>query len=295
MHGTDQHTSIYVNGTIRSAAEAIVPALDHGFLYGEGVYETLRTYHGKPFLLEQHLRRLRASAGAIRLAVPRDDAALADAIAATMRHAGGPGEQYIRLLVTRGPGELTYDPMACPEPTVVIIVGPHHDPPPEILAAGIAVVVSSVIRNHPRAINPLIKSNNLLNNALAMQEALRAGAEEAVMLNYRGEIAECAQSNVFLVRRGVVHTPPLESGLLEGVTRNFIFEVGRQAGVAVRETVLGPDDLAAADEAFITSTTRELLPVTRVGPRAVGDGSPGPVTRQLMTAFRRHVEEISRS
>ncbi len=287
------NASVYVNGTITDAASAVVPVFDHGFLYGEGVYETLRTYHRVPFLLDRHLRRLRASASAIRLAVPLDDVELAGAIDATMKHTSSEGEQYIRLLVTRGPGELSYDPSACPAPTIVIIVKRHTENPPGVLTKGITVVMSSVIRNHPNAISPLIKSNNLLNNALAMQEAIRAGAQEAVMLNYRGEISECAQSNVFFVQEGVVHTPPLESGLLEGVTRNFLFDVGERAGVTVRETVLGADDLTRADEIFITSTTREVLPVTRVGNRVVGSGTPGPITRQLAAEFRQFIEELS--
>ena len=289
----ESNASVYVNGTISDAASAVVPVFDHGFLYGEGVYETLRTYHRVPFLLDRHLRRLRASAAGIRLDVPPDDTELARAIEATMQHVSSPGEQYVRLLVTRGPGELSYDPSACPTPTVVIIVKPHAESPPEVLTKGIVVVVSSVIRNHPNAISPLIKSNNLLNNALAMQEAIRAGAEEAVMLNYRGEVSECAQSNLFLIQDGVVFTPPLESGLLEGVTRNFLFEVGQRAGVTVEEAVLDPSALTDADEIFITSTTREILPVTRVGNRAVGSGTPGPLTRQLAAEFRRFIEELS--
>ena len=293
MQQAESNASVYVNGTITDAASATVSVLDHGFLYGEGVYETLRTYHGVPFLLDRHLRRLRASAAAIRLLVPPDDAELGRAIAATMRHASGVGEQYIRLLVTRGLGELSYDPEGCPTPTIVIIVKPHAENPSEVMTRGVKVVVSSVIRNHPKAINPLIKSNNLLNNALAMQEAIRGDAEEAVMLNYRGELAECAQSNLFLVRDGVVRTPPLESGLLEGVTRNFLFEVGRTAGVSVEEAVLGVDDLRNADEIFITSTTREVLPVTRVDDWAVGPGTPGPITKQMTAGFRQFIEELS--
>ena len=175
----------------------------------------------------------------------------------------------------------------------MIIVKPHTENPPEALERGIAMITSSVLRNHPQAINPLIKSNNLLNNALAMQEAIRAGAQEALMRNYLGEISECAQSNFFVVREGEILTPPLQSGLLEGVTRNFVFEVARHVGLTVRESILGDDDVRGADEMFITSTTREILPVTRLDNRPVGSGAPGPVTRVLAEAFRRQVDELA--
>ena len=296
MVGVEQsrsNSTVYVNGTISDGALAVVPVFDHGFLYGEGVYETLRTYHQSPFLLDRHLARLRTSASLLDLAIPQDDAELTAAIAATMRHAALEGEQYVRLLVTRGVGELSYDPATCPRPTVVIIVKPHLENPPETMEKGIPVIVSSVLRNHPQAINPRIKSNNLLNNALAMQEAIRAGAQEALMRNYRGELSECALSNVFLVKDGEVITPPLESGLLGGVTRNFVFEVGTHTGFTVRETVLRDSDLQEADEVFITSTTREILPVTRVDDRAVGTGAPGPVTLTLAAAFRHQAELLS--
>ena len=293
MAQSRSNSTVYVNGTISDGAVAVVPVFDRGFLYGEGVYETLRTYRQSPFLLDRHLARLRTSASLLNLAIPQSDAELTAAIATTMRHAAVEGEQYIRLLVTRGVGDLSYDPEGCPTPTVVIIVKSHRENPPEHMEDGVRVIVSSVLRNHPQAINPRIKSNNLLNNALAMQEAIRAGAQEALMRNYRGELSECAQSNVFLVKESKVLTPPLESGLLEGVTRNFVFEVGAHTGFTVRETVLGDSDLQEADEMFITSTTREILPVTRVDDHAVGSGEPGPVTLTLAAAFRRQAELLS--
>lgn len=286
--------AVNVNGRIGDAETAVVPVLDHGFLYGEGVYETLRTYNRRPFLLERHLDRLRDSAAAIGMTVPLTDRQLAARIAETAAAAKFDGERYIRLLVTRGVGELSYDPRACGEPTIVIIVKPHADTPPEVQARGIGIVVSSVMRNHPAAVDPRIKSNNLLNNALAMQEALRKGAVEALMRNHRGEISECSQSNFFLVRGGEVLTPPLEAGLLEGVTREFTFEVARDIGVPARHAVLADADLASADEMFITSTTREVLPVTSVDGRPVGTGSPGPVTRALAAGFRARVDALSR-
>ena len=284
---------VNVNGTIGDPGAALVSVFDHGFLFGEGVYETLRTYNHRPFLLDQHLRRLRASAEGIRLAVPLDDQEFTERINATMLSATVVGEYYIRLVVTRGVGGLSYDPRSCPDPTIVIIAQPHGETPAEVLSRGIPILVSSVLRNHPGSVNPRIKSNNLLNNVLAMQEALRGGAEEALMRNHRGEISECAQSNFFLVRSGTAFTPSLDAGLLEGVTRNFLFEVGKQIGVPVRAAVLRDDDLATADEMFITSTTREVLPVTAIDKRPVASGKPGPVTIALAEAYRRRANELT--
>ena len=286
-------STVYVNGAISDGGSAVISVFDHGFLYGDGVYETLRTYRGRPFLLDRHLQRLRGSAAMIDLTIPQDDLGLTQAVAETMAYAGLDGEQYLRVLVTRGVGDLTYDPAACPEPTVVIIVKPHVKNLPGVFESGIAVITSSVLRNHPQAINPLIKSNNLLNNALAMQEAIKAGAQEALMRNYKGEISECAQSNFFIVQGGTVLTPPLHSGLLEGVTRNFLFEVAQQIGITVREEILADDDLRRAKEMFLTSTTREILPVTRLDQRPVAAGVPGPVTLALAAGFRSQVDAIT--
>lgn len=282
--------AVNVNGRISDGREATVPALDYGYLFGDGVYETLRTYQRRPFLIDRHLARFRASADQLALPMPLDDAAWVLRIDETMAALAGDGDVTIRLLLTRGIGDFSYDPTACPSPTAVIIVRPLAEVPADQVREGIAIVVASVIRNPPAALNPRIKSNNLLNNILAMQEAIRVDAGEALLLNDRGELAECAQSNIFLVRGGAALTPPLDAGLLEGVTRNFVFEVGDAAGVPVREAVLRRDDLAVADELFITSTTREVLGVTRVDGAAVGDGRVGPVTRILATEFRRLAE-----
>ena len=288
MEGT-----VNVNGVVTRGDEAVVSVFDHGFLYGDGVYETLRTYNRQPFLLDRHLARLRASAARIALGVPPDDTALEDRIRETTNRVNPGGEVTIRMLVTRGIGELSYDPAACPNPTIVIIARPHHDPPAAMLRDGISVVVATVLRNHPRTVDPSIKSNNLLNNVLAMQEAIRHQASEAILLNHRGELAECSQSNLFAVRAGVVLTPPLDAGLLEGVTRNFLFEVGADIGVAVREAVLREADLPRVDELFITSTTREVIPVVRVGEQPIGSGRPGPIAARLLTRFRARADTLT--
>jgi branched-chain amino acid aminotransferase len=287
MHGV-----VSVNGTITAADQAVVPVFDHGFLYGEGVYETLRTYRRVPFLFDAHMARLRRSAGLLALDVPGSDRDMLAAIQATIDaeaadgRSAADGELYIRVLVTRGVGELTYNPSATPAPTVVIITKPLPGFPPRTYTDGIRVALVSVRRNHQRALNPLIKSNNLLNNALAMQEALRAGAEEAVMCNHDGEVVECSQANIFIVTGGALKTPPISAGLLPGITREFVIELAAGLGIPTHETAFRPDDLAAADESFITGTTREITPIRALDDRLIGGGTPGPVTKGLIEAFR---------
>jgi branched-chain amino acid aminotransferase len=289
--------TVNVNGRVFDQEHAVVSVFDHGFLYGEGVYETLRTFNGQPFLFDRHMQRLRNSAGMLQLSVPLADEELKRRCRDTMDAAGlgrGPeNEAYIRILLTRGIGELSYDPGACPVPSVIVIVKRQVDPPAEAYEQGIRLALVSVVRNHPGSVNPLIKSNNLLNNALAMQEAARRGAFEGIMRNFRGELAECTTSNLFLVRDGAALTPPIASGLLPGITRAFLFEVGEEAGIAVREAVLRDDDLMKADEVFITSTTRGVVPATRIDDRVIGNGAPGPVTRALGLAYNRKAQALT--
>jgi branched-chain amino acid aminotransferase len=277
---------VMVNGRISAARDAVIPVFDHGFLYGEGVYETMRTCNSRPFLYDRHMRRLRRSAAMLALDVPWTDEQLGDRIRATMAAADLEGEAYIRVLVTRGVGELTYDIAATPTPSLVVIVKPHVDPPADAYARGVAAAIVSVVRNHPASVNPMIKSNNLLNSALAMQEALRKGAFEGIMRNYRGELAECTTSNLFIVKSGAALTPPLDAGLLPGITREFVLELAGRAGIDAREEVLRDEDLHGADEAFLTGTTRGIVPIVTVDGRAIGAGRPGPVTAQLMRALR---------
>jgi branched-chain amino acid aminotransferase len=285
--------AVYVNGRISAANDAVVPVYDHGFLYGEGVYETLRTYNRVPFLFDRHVRRLRESAEHLRLEVPFEDGQLRQWIDDTVSAAGTLSEAYIRILLTRGVGELSYDLKATPTPSLIIIVKPFEEPPARVFEEGIRISLVSILRNHPGSVNPIIKSNNLLNNALAMQEAHRRGGEEALMCNYRGELSECSQSNFFLVRDGIALTPRSEAGLLEGVTRAFLFEVGQESGIRVEEATLLPRDLDGAEEAFVTGSTRELCPVVRIDDRVIGTGRPGPVTRTLLDAFRRKAHELT--
>jgi branched-chain amino acid aminotransferase len=291
---------VNVNGHIADGASAAISVFDHGFLYGEGVYETLRTYNGEPFLFDRHMQRLRASASMIMLDVPLSDAEFLRRSLDTMTAAGlgrkadgGVAEAYIRILHTRGIGDLSYDPAATPTPSVVIIVKPLPVPSEAQFRNGVKVCMVDIIRNHPRSVSPLIKSNNLLNNALCMQQALRKGGVEGIFRNYQGELSECSQSNLFIAKNGVVRTPPLEAGLLAGITRAFVFELGRALAIPVEEAHLKDEDLFGADEAFFTSTTKELMPIVQVDDRTIGSGRPGALTQQLLAEFRRRAHEMT--
>ncbi|OFV92993.1 MAG: hypothetical protein A3G76_01930 [Acidobacteria bacterium RIFCSPLOWO2_12_FULL_65_11] len=287
--------TVNVNGRVFDQEHAVISVFDHGFLYGEGIYETLRTYNGQPFLIDRHMRRLRTSAGMLALPVPLTDDELTARCRETMKAAGldgSPGrEAYVRILLTRGVGELSYDPAGCPTPTIIVIVKALVSVPREVFERGVAVAIVPIVRNHPGTVNPLIKSNNLLNNALAMQEAFRRGAFEGVMRNYRGELAECTQSNLFVVKGGAALTPPLDAGLLAGITRECLFEVGAELRIPIREAVLRDEDLLAADEAFLTSTTREVVPIVRVDDSKIGAGLPGPITCALLEGYRRKAQD----
>jgi branched-chain amino acid aminotransferase len=291
--------TIYVNGRITEQNEAVIPVLDHGFLYGEGVHEVMRTYRRTPFLFGRHVDRLRRSAGMINLDVPFTDGDLlarinqtADAFYRAQGPEGSRPEMCIRVLLTRGVGSIGYELNACPSPTLVIIIKPQADPPAAAYDRGVNAVLVPVVRNHPGSINPLISSNNLLNNALASQKAYRLGGFEAIMRNYRGEISECSQSNLFVVKGGAALTPPIDAGLLAGITRAFVLEIGASAGIQVRECTLTDADLFGADEMFLTSTTREIVPIVEVSDRTIGAGVPGPVTKALLAEFRRRVAQM---
>jgi len=290
----------YVNGRISDERDAHISVFDHGFLFGEGVYEVVRTYNGELFLLTEHLARLRTSASMIALPLPMDEAEIEETIRETMAAwVKGPGaieptaDLYVRLLVTRGLGDGSYNPAGSPKSSFVIIVKKLTPPPPAAYEHGVKVSLVSVVRNHPGSVNPLIKSNNLLNNALAMQEALRKGAFEAVLRNYRGDIAECSQSNLFIVKNGVARTPRLAEGLLAGITRAFIMAVAADASVPVEDAVLLDEDVFAADEMFLTSTTREIVPITRVDDRVIASGRPGPITLKLIAAYRTRAHQMT--
>jgi branched-chain amino acid aminotransferase len=274
-----------INGTVLPVEEARVPVLDNGFAFGDSVYEVLRTYGGRAFEPGRHFRRLRASAARLGIPVPDSDASLLAQVDALLARAVDP-ESYIRIVLTRGLGDCSYNFDRVQGPTVVMIQKPLPAPPAWHYERGIRVAAVDVRRNHPRALDPAIKSSNLLNNILAVREAQSRGAEEPVLLNHEGFLAEGASTNVFVVRRGAVATPPLSAGILAGITREVVLELLPTLGIASGEEPLRLPDLLGSDEVFITSTTREVVPVAAVDDTPIGGGRPGPVTRRVLQAFR---------
>lgn len=276
---------VYINGRLVDKEDAKVSVYDHGLLYGDGVFEGLRSYSGKVFRLDRHLDRLYESARAIWLEIPIKQSDLANAVNDTLR-ANSLEDAYIRLVVTRGAGSLGLDPNRTSDPQVIIITDKIALYPAELYERGLDIITASTIRNHPAALSPRIKSLNYLNNILAKIEGLQAGCIEALMLNTKGEVAECTGDNIFLVRRKELLTPPIDAGILEGVTREAVIEAARKAGMTVREIALTRHDVYVADEVFLTGTAAEVIPVVNIDNRQIGNGEPGPVTRDLMQRFK---------
>ncbi|MGQ9576730.1 MAG: branched-chain-amino-acid transaminase [Thermoguttaceae bacterium] len=277
---------VYINGKLYDKQDAKISVYDHGLLYGDGVFEGIRSYGGKVFRLQQHLDRLWNSAKAIWLEIPMSKEQMAKAIEDTLA-VNGIKDGYIRVLVTRGEGTLGLDPNRCSSPQVIIITDKITLYPDELYQKGLEIITVSTIRNHPAAVNPRIKSLNYLNNILAKIEGLQAGCIEALMLNHKGEVAECTGDNIFIARWGKLLTPPTEAGILEGITRQAVIELAGQAGIEVRETPLTRHDVYIADECFLTGTAAEVVPVVKVDSRRIGDGTPGPITRDLMGRFHK--------
>jgi branched-chain amino acid aminotransferase len=271
---------IYINGKLFDKADAKVSVYDHGLLYGDGVFEGIRVYDGKIFRLREHVDRLYESARAIKLEIPLSREQMAEALVSTVA-ANAKQNGYIRAVVTRGAGYLGLDPRKTTDPQVIIIVDDISLYPPELYESGLEIVTVATIRNHPDALSPRIKSLNYLNNIMAKVEAVQAGCLEALMLNHKGEVAECSGDNIFLVKRGVLKTPPLDAGILEGVTRNAVLELARAANIPAQETALTRHDVYTADECFLTGTAAEVIPVVKCDARPIGTGKPGPITRQL--------------
>ncbi len=281
---------IYISGKFVPQEDAKISVFDHGLLYGDGVFEGLRSYRGKVFRLDEHIRRLYESAKAIWLEIPMSPDEMCDAVNQSVS-VNKIEDGYIRLVVTRGAGTLGLDPNRCSNPQVIIIADAISLYPKELYEKGLDIVTVSVQRNHPAALSPRIKSLNYLNNILAKIEGIQAGCIEALMLNHKGEVAECTGDNVFLVREGVLQTPPLEAGILEGVTRDAVIEVAKEAGIDVREMPLTKHDVYIADECFLTGTAAEVIPVVRVDNRVIGTGKPGPMTRDLEKRFKKLTQE----
>src|SRR4051812_37327188 len=277
---------IYISGKFCPQEDAKISVFDHGLLYGDGVFEGLRSYRGKVFRLAEHIRRLYESAKAIWLEIPMSPDDMSDAVNESVR-VNKIDDGYIRLVVTRGAGTLGLDPNRCSNPQVIIIADAISLYPKELYEKGLEIVTVSVQRMHPAALNPRIKSLNYLNNILAKIEGLQAGCIEALMLNHKGEVAECTGDNIFLVRHGQLWTPPLEAGILEGVTRDAVIEVARAAGIMVHEAPLTKHDVYVAEECFLTGTAAELIPVVKVDSRTIGTGKPGPMFRDLEQRFKK--------
>ncbi len=274
---------IYINGEYFAEADAKISVFDHGLLYGDGVFEGLRTYSGKVFRLEDHVKRLYESAKAIWLEIPMTQDEFAEAInQAVAKNELSDG--YVRAIVTRGAGSLGLDPRRC-TPQVIIIADSIKLYPQEYYDNGLEIITVSVIRNHPAALSPRIKSLNYLNNILAKIEGIQCGCIEALMLNHNGEVAECTGDNVFVVKNSNVLTPPLDAGILAGITRQAVIDLCIELTIPVAETVLTKHDVYVSDECFLTGSAAEVIPVVKVDSRTIGSGKPGPITKRLTDAF----------
>ena len=277
---------IHINGKLYDKENAKISVYNHGLLYGDGVFEGIRSYGGKVFHLDEHLDRLWNSAKAIILEIPVSKAEMAKAIYDTLE-INKIKDGYIRVVVTRGVGSLGLDPNRCSDPQVIIITDHISLYPAELYEQGLEIVTVSTQRNNPAALSPRIKSLNYLNNILAKIEGAQAGCIEALMLNCKGEVAECTGDNIFIVRQGRLSTPPLEAGILEGITRDVVIALARQTGIEVLETPLTKHDVYISEECFLTGTAAEVVPVVKVDSRPIGSGAPGPITRDLMTRFHK--------
>lgn len=280
--------AIYINGEYFSREDAKISVYDHGLLYGDGVFEGMRIYSGKVFALEDHMTRLYESARAIMLDIPIAIDALTTAVNETVAK-NGLTEGYIRLVVTRGGNQLGLNPFACEDPQVIIIADTISLYPEKFYTEGLELITASTIRNHPAALSPRVKSLNYLNNIMAKIEAIRAGCIEAVMLNTKGEVAECTGDNIFIVRGDRLITPPIDAGILEGITRNTVIDLARENGIEVAEEAMTRHDIFVADECFLTGSAAEVIPAVKLDGRVIGDGKPGPTTQKLNAAFREFV------
>ena len=283
---------VWLNGKLVEESKAALTVLDHGTLYGDGVFEGIRIYGGKVFECEAHVDRLFDSARAIRLAIPYTKQELTDAMVETLR-ANDRQDGYIRLVVTRGKGTLGLSPFKCPAPNTFIIADTIELYPEEMYRDGMDVIIARTLRTSARMVPPSAKTLNYLNNILAKIEAIDAGVAEAIMLNDDGNVAECTGDNLFIVEDGTLVTPPLDAGILPGITRGVVLELADREGVPKAEETIPPDRLYKADECFLTGTAAEIIGVTKVDDRQIGTGAVGPVTQQFLAAFRKLIEDRS--
>ncbi|WP_126427926.1 branched-chain-amino-acid transaminase [Brevibacillus marinus] len=281
---------IYLNGEFVEKENAKVSVYDHGFLYGDGVFEGIRAYNGTVFRLKEHIERLYESALSILLEIPLTMDEMIEAVVETLRR-NQLRDAYIRLVVSRGTGDLGLDPRNCKAPNIVIIAEQLQLYPQELYENGMRIITVPTRRNRPDSLDPRIKSLNYLNNILAKIEARLAGVSEALLLNSEGYVTEGTGDNVFLVKRGVIYTPPCYLGALGGITRQTIIDIAQRLGYVVKEEAFTRHDVYIADEVFLTGTAAEVISVVEVDGRKIKDGKPGPVTNHLLQEFRRYVQE----
>jgi len=281
---------IYIDGKFYSEADAKISVFDHGLLYGDGIFEGIRFYDGRVFRLEEHLERLWDSAHSICLEVPLSMHEMTEALLETIRQ-NDLRDGYIRLLVTRGIGNLGLNPAQCKRPSVIIIVATIALYPAEAYQKGLTVVTCATRRTNPGALNPAVKSLNYLNNVMARIEANLAGADEALMLNDAGNVAECTADNVFVIKRGHIFTPPITAGALRGITRSVVFEIAAELGLKITETDITRHDVFIADECFLTGTAAEIIPVIKADGRLIATGQPGPISTRMIARFREMTRE----
>lgn len=277
---------IFLDGKLVTKEDAVVSVYDHGFLYGDGVFEGIRSYNGNIFRLNEHLTRLYESAKSVMIDIPYTKEEMTQVLIETLRK-NNLKDAYIRLVVSRGVGDLGLDPANCRKPSVIVIAEPLRIFPKEMYESGIEIVTASTRRNRSDVLSPMVKSLNYLNNILVKIEANLAGAHEALMLNDQGYVAEGSADNIFLVKDQKLYTPPGHIGALVGVTRNVIIEVAREKGYEVLESVFTLHDVYTADEVFLTGTAAEVIAAVKIDGRVVGDGKPGPVTNDLLESFRK--------
>ena len=277
---------IYLNGKLVDASEAQISVYDHGLLYGDGVFEGIRSYNGLVFKLKEHIDRLYESAHTLMLKIPLSKEEMVRAVVATLK-ANRLTNAYIRLVVTRGVGDLGLDPRKCNQPTIFIITDKIVLYPQRIYKEGMEIITVPTPRNLPEALNPQIKSLNYLNNILAKIEAINGGVEEALMLSPQGYVAECTGDNIFIVKKGTLLTPPAYAGILKGITRGCVMGLAHRARIPVKEQMLTRHDLFNADECFLTGTAAEIAPIVRIDGRVIGTAKPGPITLRFMRDFRK--------
>src|SRR4051794_28679661 len=281
---------IYIGGKDFEKTDAKISVYDHGLLYGDGGFESIRSYSGRVFRLTRHVDRLYDSARSIHLQIPIAKGEMSRAILETLA-VNSLNDAYIRVLVTRGAGSLGLDPRKTTDPQVIIITDAISLYPAELYEHGLKIITAGTLRNHPSALNPRIKSLNYLNNIMAKIEGTNAGCLEALMLNHKGEVAECTGDNIFIVRKGGLHPPPIDAGILQGITRDAVIELARGAGYTVVERSMDRHDVYTAEECFLTGTAAEVIPVVECDGRSIGSGKPGPITMDLRKRFHSLVRE----